>query len=330
MKNSIPMKNLLLLFTLHILSTGLWAQTRIDSTYTNTDLILKTSTGDIYGTLTLPNQLKPSPVVLIIAGSGPTDRDGNSAIGLNTNAYRMLSESFGKHGIATLRFDKRGIGQSKPALMSENDIRFESYIQDVEGWIDLLKSDRRFSKIILLGHSEGSLIGLVAAEQGYVAGMISVAGAGKPIDIILKDQLKSKLTPKMMDETNHILDSLKNGKTVSDIDPYLLMLFRPSVQPYLISWLKYDPAKDISVLHIPVLIIQGTTDIQVSTDDANMLSNANPAAQLSIIPNMNHVLKNDDGNPQNQLASYNNPDLPLNNEFVYEVVKFIRNTIGLD
>jgi ketosteroid isomerase-like protein/alpha/beta superfamily hydrolase len=228
------------------------------------------------------------------------------------------------NGIASFRFDKRGIAESQPAMTAERDLRFETYINDVKGWIALLKSDKRFSSIILLGHSEGSLIGMIAATQPEIKGFISISGAGRPADIILKAQLENKLPQQLMDESNKILDSLKAGKTVSAVDPSLIALYRPGVQPYMISWLKYDPAKEISTLKIPVLIIHGSTDLQVSLKDAKLLSVAKPDARLLIIENMNHVFKESDSDVTRNMATYKNPDLPLKPGLVEEITGFIK------
>jgi uncharacterized protein len=317
------MKNITYILALNIILSGLFAQTKNDSVFFESEITLKTSTGDISGTLTIPNNTKISPVVLIIAGSGPTDRDCNSPLGIQTNAYKMLSESFAKNGISTLRFDKRGIGKSKPAMTTENELRFETYINDAVAWVSLLKSDKRFSKIILLGHSEGSLIGMVAAGQTNFDAFISVSGAGKSADKILQEQLQNKLPPQLLDESNRIIDSLKMGKTVSNVNPNLLALYRPGVQPYLISWIKYDPAQEIRKLKIPVLIIQGTTDLQVSVNDAKLLSASKPDAKLLIIDNMNHVLKESDTDIQKNMSTYRNPDLPLKEGLVDDITKFI-------
>jgi pimeloyl-ACP methyl ester carboxylesterase len=321
------MKRFSFIIALNILSICLFAEVKKDSVFSESEVILKTSTGEIYGTLAIPNNVKTSPVILIIAGSGPTDRDGNSPImGLQTNAYKMLSEGLAKKGISSVRFDKRGIAKSKLAMTSESDVRFETFINDVVAWIALLKSDNRFSKIYILGHSEGSLIGMIAAEQTNTSGFISIAGAGKSADKILQEQLKTKLPPLLLDESNKILDSLKIGKTVSNVNPSLVSLYRPSVQPYMISWIKYDPAKEIGKLKIPVLIIQGTTDLQVTVDDSKLLSAANTNAKLLIIENMNHTLKESDSDIQKNMATYNNPDLPLKEGLTDDIVNFINST----
>jgi pimeloyl-ACP methyl ester carboxylesterase len=318
------MKTLISIFALNLLFSGLFAQNGVNSTFSQSELVLGTSSGEIYGTLTIPDNKKTSPVVLIIAGSGPTDRDGNSHMGLQTNVYKMLSESFATNGISALRFDKRGIGKSNPAMTSESDLRFETYINDVVSWISFLKSDKKFSSVFVLGHSEGSLIGMIAAKQTDVAGFISISGVGESADEILQKQLKTKLPPQLLDESNKILDSLRIGKTVSNVNPDLGALYRPGIQPYLISWMKYDPANEISKLEIPVLIIQGTTDLQVTVNDAKLLSSAKPDAKLRIIENMNHVLKESDSDIQKNMATYSNPNLPLIPGLTDEIVNFIK------
>jgi pimeloyl-ACP methyl ester carboxylesterase len=321
------MKNLfsVLAFLMTVLVTNqLAAQSKAGAHFTESETVLKTSTGDISGTLTVPQKARKSPVVLIIAGSGPTDRDCNSPMGIKSNAYKMLAESFAENGISTLRFDKRGIAKSKAGALNESGLRFETYISDAVGWINMLHKDKRFSKIFVLGHSEGSLIGIVAAEQTAVSGFISVAGAGSPADTILRGQLKKVLPPQLIDESNKILDTLRNGKTVSRVNPVLLSLFRPSVQPYMISWIKYDPAIEIKKLKIPVLIVQGTTDIQVSVDDARLLKAAKPDAKLLLIDNMNHILKESEADRQKNIATYSNPELPLKKGLVEELVSFIK------
>lgn len=302
---------------------GLAAQPKMSLEYTESNVVLKTPTGNIDGTLTLSQAETSSPVVLIVPGSGPTDRDGNSGMGVQANVYKMLSEELAKKGIASLRFDKRGIGKSKSAMTGEKDLRFETYIDDVVGWIVQLRLDKRFSAVLILGHSEGSLIGMVASEHTPVDGFISISGAGKPADRILREQLETKLPPDLLTESNAILDSLKDGKTIEAVNPNLAALYRPSVQPYMISWFKYDPAKEIAKLKIPILIIQGTTDLQVTINDAKLLSAANSNAQLLIVDNMNHVLKESSPDPQQNYATYQNPNLPLKEGLVDRISQFV-------
>lgn len=235
----------------------------------------------------------------------------------------MLAEGLAKNGISSLRFDKRGIGKSVYAAPKESDLRFETYVNDAVAWVRILKSSLQYSKIIVLGHSEGALIGNLVAEQIKINAFISIAGAGSSIDAILKKQLSSKLPPQLIVQSNRILDSLRIGKTVSEVNSPLLSLYRPSVQQYMITWMKYDPAKEISKLKIPVLLIQGSTDIQVSLDDVKLLYLSKKDAKLVIIENMNHILKDSDNDINRNIATYTDPVLPLKSGLVDLIVNFI-------
>jgi pimeloyl-ACP methyl ester carboxylesterase len=292
-----------------------------------TDIVLKTATGDINGTLTFPGEASAVPVVLIIAGSGPTDRDGNSPPVLknSSNCYKLLADELRKQGVASVRYDKRGIAGSKAAAQKESDLRFENYVSDASGWIDLLSLDKRFSKVIVAGHSEGSLIGIIASKQSKANGFISIAGSGRPAGEILREQFGS-LPQEDKDRIFPMLDKLEKGDTIGNVPKELNSFFRPSIQPYLISWFRYDPTAEIKKLKIPVLIIQGDMDIQVSLKDAELLSKANRKATLKIIKNMNHILKDTDIKDKMEQVSkvYTNPDLPLDKIFEDEVVKFVK------
>lgn len=276
----------------------------------------------IFGTLTLPEQTgKKVPVVMIIAGSGPTDRDGNQGSSVKTNTYLMIADSLKKAGIASVRYDKRGVGASLGSIEKEEDVRFEDEINDAAGFIKILKQDSRFSKVYVFGHSEGSLIGMVAANKEKPAGFISVAGAGERIDKIIEQQL-SMQSSTLTEKATIILDSLAAGYKPKNIDPYLETLFRPSTLPYMISWLKYDPQKEIKKLSGKVLIIQGTTDVQVSVDDAKKLKKAKPEATLKLITGMSHIMKNGPADRTQNIATYTKTYLPLNDEIVPAIVKF--------
>jgi alpha-beta hydrolase superfamily lysophospholipase len=298
-------------------------QSASDQADSKSNITLKTTYGNIYGTLVLPERNKKLPVVLIIAGSGPTDRNGNSSIGSNTNMYKMLADSLLHHGIASLRYDKRGIGESMAALKSESETKFGDMVNDAAGFIKILKADNRFSKVIVLGHSEGSLIGMIAAGQEKADAYISVAGSGDRIDKIIERQLTAQ-SPQMAATATVIFDSLSKGYTVHDPGKELTSLFRSSIQPYMISWLQYDPQQEIKKLKMPVLIIQGTTDLQVSVQDAQLLKKAKPDADLKLIVQMNHVLKQATADRQENLATYNKPELPLKAELVNNIEAFVR------
>ena len=268
-------------------------------------VVLNTSTGVLKGKMVTPNQESGYPVVLIIPGSGPTDMDGNSAAlpGKN-NSLRYLAEGLAGKGIASLRF--------------------EDGIKDARGWIDYLSKDKRISGIYVLGHSEGALVGMAASvDNPKVKGYISVAGAGRPAYEIIEEQMAGQ--PEVIrNMVRSINTSLKEGKLVPDVPIGLQALFRSSVQPYMISWYTYNPQEIIKKLKVPVLILQGDKDMQVSVKDAELLKRSQPSADYHLIGNMNHLMKTcDTMDQQKQMATYTDPALPLHKDVLILIEKFV-------
>jgi len=267
-----------------------------------------------------------SQAVFILSGSGPTDRDGNTlgALGKN-NSLKYLADVFSKEGVTALRVDKRGIGASSSAAVQESDLRFATYVEDAKHWIKFLE-DQGYSEIVLIGHSEGALVATLAASSESVTGLVCIAGAGRPASDILREQLMPKLPQELYTQADKTISSLTEGKSVQDYPPALDALFRHSVQAYLISWFQIDPAKSISEVKVPILIVQGSTDLQVSLRDAELLHTKAKGSQLIIIKGMNHVLKEVDGDLSAQMPSYFKPDLPLHKGLGAIVVDFLKKT----
>ena len=288
------------------------------------DVSLVTASGTLYGTELVPASAKPVPLVLMIAGSGPTDRDGNSKMlpGPN-NSFKQLAEALAAKGIATLRYDKRAIGQSAAAATSEADLRFDTYVDDAAGWVVKLRQDKRFSRVVIAGHSEGSLVGMLAARQAGTDAYVSLAGPARAIDAVLAEQLKPQLPPPLFAQSERILAALKDGKTVADVPPELAMLYRASVQPYMISWLRYTPSKVLATLTMPILVVQGGADIQVAPAEGPALVSANPSARLVAIEDMNHLLKMVGKDAALQQKSYASPDLPVSEQLVDALSQFV-------
>ncbi|PTQ94075.1 hypothetical protein C8P68_107138 [Mucilaginibacter yixingensis] len=293
-----------------------------DPSLIETPVSQKILSGSISGTLTMPKNANGKiPVVLIIAGSGPTDRDGNNGNTIHANTYKMLATALGKSGIASLRYDKRMVGKSISSI-KEKELHFDDYIDDAIALINLLHDDQRFSKVIVLGHSEGSLVGMIAAFDQPVNAFISVSGTAQTADKIITEQLKNS-PDYSRNGMRSILDSLRKGKFTDQVDPSLYALARPSVQPYLLSWMFRDPARELHKLKIPVLVLQGTSDLQVPTTDAEKLKKAKSDAVLTIIPNMNYVLKDAPVDRDKNMETYSDPALPLKPELVTAITGFI-------
>ena len=273
------------------------------------------------GTLIIADTIHPSPVALIIAGSGPTDRNGNNPQ-MTNNSLKMLAELLAEHGISSLRFDKRGVAGSAGIKVKEKDLRFDHFVVDAQNWMALLKKDDRFNAHIIMGHSEGSLIGMLTASAEKVNAYVSIAGAGVSADEILKEQFESQ-PPMLKEVALPVLERIAKGEMVEEVHPVLMMIFRPSVQPYIYSWIKHNPQAALAALNIPILIIQGTTDIQVGVDQAEKLAKANPKATMQIIEGMNHILKDAPSDRTENIKTYSDPELPLSEGFKSAMIEFL-------
>jgi len=291
---------------------------------TSTDVALPVPPSPLHGTLLTPAG-QTTAVAVIIPGSGPTDRDGNNPLGVSAGTYRLLAEGLAAEGIATLRIDKRGIGASAFALTSEADLRFDAYAADARAWAAEAATRAGQPCAWLIGHSEGSLVALEAVQtpDDRICGVISLSGAGRPAATVLREQMAGMPEP-LKTQAFSALSELEAGRTVPDAPPQLAALFRPSVQPYLISWLPLDPAKLAAAYRGPLFIGQGTTDLQVKMTDAEALSAARPDATLVPFEGVNHVLKVAPADPAGNAATYRDPSLPLAPGVVDAVAAFIK------
>lgn len=277
----------------------------------------------LYGTLIVPANARP-PVALIIAGSGPTDRDGNSPLlaGKN-NSLRYRAEALVERGIASLRYDKRGVGQSRVAGLSEADLRFDHFVDDATAWGRRLAADRRFSSVVVIGHSEGSLIGMLAAPGIPATKVVSIAGAGAPAGDVIVRQLSAQLQPPLLAQATSAVDKLERGELLDTVPQVLYALFRPSVQPYLISWFKHDPRVAAARLGAPLLVVQGTHDIQALEEDARAIAAGQPRATLNLIQGMNHVLKQSPAGRLEQMPAYSDSTIAIDPTLVGLIATFI-------
>ena len=284
------------------------------------ELIIPTAKDSIYGTLLTPFSIEKPNLVILIAGSGPTDRNGNQG-NYSNNSLKYLAESLSENGIATYRYDKSILSILKKDDFNEESILFSRFIEDAKEMVTFFDNENTYSNIYVAGHSQGSLVGMMASKN-IADGFISLAGPGTTIDHMLREQL-IKGVPQLEESINATLNKLKNGEKDTEFNPLLASVFRLSVQPFLIEWMQYDPQVEIKKLEIPVLIVNGTKDIQVAEKEAYILQKAYPTAQLVIIENMNHIFKEIKGETLENQLSYMNPDLPIMDELVTKIVSFI-------
>ena len=284
---------------------------------------IKTDHGTLYGELESPEGKGPFPVMIIIPGSGPTDRNGNSP-GIQNDSLKLLAEQLAENGVASLRYDKRGAGKNIEAAIPEKEMTFEQMVNDAVLWVEYLVKDEKYSNVGIIGHSQGSLVGMLAAQVSDVSSFVSLAGAGQSIDKVLESQLEKQLPENLLKESKEIIQKLKKGNQAEQVSQELQSVFRPSVQKFLSTWMQYDPAEEIQKLEIPILIVNGDNDLQVPVSEAESLFRAEENSELLIIEKMNHVLKEAPADREGNMQTYTNPDLPLADGLTNGIVEFLK------
>jgi alpha-beta hydrolase superfamily lysophospholipase len=257
------------------------------------ELALPTAWGQLAGTLQLPDSPAPWPAALLIAGSGPTDRDGNNPLlGTHIDNLKRLAAALAARGVASLRYDKRGVGASVYPGLSEDALRFEHLVDDAVALAGCLAHDDRINRIALVGHSEGALIAALAAheEQAQAHAVVSIAGAGSRASALMRRQMEDHLPQDIAGPAFAALAALESQQRVEDVPDELFLLFRPTVQPYLISWFRHDPPAVVADLQVPVMLVHGSADVQVGVEHARWLQAGKPDARLEIVAGMDHLL----------------------------------------
>ncbi|WP_066225233.1 alpha/beta hydrolase [Formosa haliotis] len=289
-----------------------------DQKFNSEDLSI---TNLIDGTLLTPLNADNPNLVILIGGSGPTDRNGNQNF-LKNNSLKKLAEQLAIHNIASFRFDKRIVKQIKMRNIDKT-ILFDDFVSDAQAVLDYFKSKNAYKHIIVIGHSQGSLIGMLIAKD-KADGYISVAGPAQTIDNIIIDQI-SVNAPNYIEDSKKVFAKLKVGETTTDYPAALESIFNIDMQPFFANWMSYNPEEELKTLNMPILIVNGTEDLQVSVTEAERLKTAVPLAQLVIIDKMNHVLVPiESGDPLENTKSYNESARPLSPELINTIVDFIQ------
>lgn len=272
---------------------------------------------NIYGSIVEPKSRSNSNLVIFIGGSGPIDRDGNQSF-MKCDMFKKLAYSLSEKGISSFRYDKRVVTQIRKGKLDKK-ITFDDFVSDAIAIIDFFES--KYNSIVIAGHSQGSLVGLLSINEG-VSGFISLSGAGRTIDMVIEDQI-SKTAPMLLEDTKNIFKILRSGKITEDFPLPLYSLFNIEIQPFIISWMQYDPKKIIAKIPIPSLIINGDNDLQVDEKEAKLLYNSAQNSEILIVKNMNHVLVEIEGDELKNVKSYNNPDLKISELVIEKMVEFI-------
>lgn len=273
------------------------------------------------GTLTMPNSGESESLVIFIQGSGPTDRNGNQPM-MKNDGMKKLAHQLAENGIASFRFDKR-IFKMNELKIKEEELRFDDFVTDVQDILKYFEEKDSFDNLIIAGHSQGSLVGILASRD-LADAFISLAGAGQPIDDIIVEQVH-KMAPPLAENARTAFDEIRENGRTTNYSPMLESMFKPSIQPFMSSWMQYDPAEEIAKLDIPVLIINGSADIQVENKEAEMLKNANEDARLVIIENMNHIFRKMESEDKLvNTKSYNEPNQPLHPDLIPVITEFVK------
>lgn len=312
-----------------------WAEATRDNhtcdtatTFVSDTISLHVRTGVLRGTLVMPNIHGKVPVIVLLGGSGPIDRDGNvQRAEVKNDAVKLLAEGLGRRGIASVRYDRRGIGESASVQVSESSFVFTALVEDASNWITALLKDSRFSRVILAGHSEGSLVAILAAQKTDVAGVVTLNGPGRPHWKVLHDQLAASWATEQVARADSIVQKIIRGDTGVVVPTEMRALFRPSVQPYLRSLYSFDPAIELGRLGVPVLVVYGTTDLNVGAGEAEILIRRSRTARIARIEGMNHLLKSA-SDLDTQRRTYVDPSVPLAPGLVKSVTEFVCHLAG--
>lgn len=268
----------------------------------------------VHGTLCLPSE-ETVTVALIIAGSGPTNRDGSNPM-LPNHSLEMLAHGLAENNIASFRYDKR-IFRLQELKLTEADLSFDDFVEDAITGIHYLKDSLKYKKIVVIGHSQGSLVGMIAAQQG-ASGFVSLAGPSEKMSIKIIEQVSNQ-SQAFGDTTRVHFQELQEKDTIEKVNPFLMAIFRPSVQQFLKSWDKYEPKEELKKLDIPILIVNGTKDAQVNAKDAEDLKSVVSDAELLLLENMNHILKSEGETKKNE-----DEELVLHPKLIPALIKFIQ------
>ena len=283
------------------------------------EVLLKNGDIELPGTLSYPDLSKSVPLVIFVHGSGNGDRDGNQGNLAKADHIKILADSLNTKGIAFYRYDKRSSNFNNFKYLKKT--RFVDLADDVKTAIDFFSKNKRFNSIHLIGHSQGSLVAMLATTKS-VTTYTSLAGPGTSIGTTLVTQISAQNEDLGKAAELHIKELLETD-TIQEVNLFLISIFNPDTQPFLKEWLLYDPSHEIKKLNIPTLIINGTADSQVTEQDANLLFEAKPNAKLVIIEKMNHLLKMVENTAENQ-KSYTDPNFPISVELIKEVAEFIK------
>ena len=279
----------------------------------DTVLSFTNGTMTLEGTLQLPAGTGPWPAVVIIAGSGPTDRNGNSPAGVSSDTYLLLAQALAERGVASYRYDKRVLPSRKGTIANPMAMTLADFAADAAAAARMLRGRSDIGPVLFLGHSEGGTLAIMAAADGApVSGLVLVSTAGRDISTIMREQIARQVPPALLAAFDTAWAGYIGSDTAVKAPAGLEVLFQPGARAFMKHWQSIDPVALLRGISIPVLVVQGETDVQVTAADAKRLGSARPDVRVVLLPGVNHVLRLHSGATMaEQAATYTDKSLPL-------------------
>jgi pimeloyl-ACP methyl ester carboxylesterase len=245
-------------------------------------------------------------------------------MGIRPNSYAQLAWRLAERGIASLRYDKRVLPGTTGGV-DISKLTLDDFAADARAAADSLARDRRFSRVVLLGHSEGASLATIAARNGPpIAGVITVSGLGRPLTTVIREQLSRQFDSATLVRYDSAMAQYLRGEQPKDVPTGLEAFFVPINRGFMRSFAAFDPPAAMRAVRQPVLIVQGGRDLQVTPQDAELLKSGRPDAQLVIVPLANHVLKQAaDTTLVGQMPLYQNPTIPIMPDVVNAIADWI-------
>jgi len=242
---------------------------------------------------------------------------------MNNNSLKLLAQGLCKQGVSTFRYDKRILVLLRKSGFDESKINFDQFIDDAHD-IAVYMAKAGYTNISYVGHSQGALVAQLASLQDTIVNkMVLLEGAGRPIDQVVVDQINNT-APGLTENAKQAFEDIKTLGKSENYNPYLASIFRASVQPFMKSWMQYDPSELMEKINIPTLVVTGSKDLQVTKTEGDSLAAKNTLAQRLHIENMNHVLKEIKGDDLENSKSYAEGYRPVIPELINAIATFLK------
>lgn len=277
--------------------------------YRTEDVVFANADASLSGTLTLPNVCnEKTPALLMVTGSGPQNRDEEM---FYHRPFAVMADFLARRGIVTLRYDDRGVGESKG---NTKNISIEDIMLDAESGVECLR--KRFAHVGVLGHSEGGTVSFMLAQKGKVDFVVSLAGSALKFGDVLDEQLRKRLKSvgKSENAIANELPALKQSFIKDD-----------GIRRYF----DYDPLDAVKATHCPVLALNGEKDAQVTCERhlSVLRENLVPKERMTVksYPGLNHLFQHC---KTGEFTEYAKIEETISPEVLSDIASFVKSVCG--